>query len=749
MFINYVEAGYSVIPEYETGVAKIPYKEYFDNLPAQDEAANWDTIYTAQRGIGLILGKISGIMAVDIDTDNVNVLDAVEKILPESPVKRFGSKGYVAFYKYNESLDNKVVFKIKKKVVLEILSSRHKVTIPPSLHRKTKKPYVWLTKDLLTVGRDALPDLTPLHLEKLRNLGIFDKEPEFVAPKLSLSLPKDVSVDDVRDALNYIDPDCSYDDWIRVGYALESEFGSAGFELFDSWSSRGKKYKDNKGSKIYTVYRGFDSRSITISTLFHFAKLGGYSIKKSTDLYFEDVERWRKTKLVAAEQEPTPPAPEVKRRDLDENTLLASMPSTAGMLARWLHDQAIYKRPAFHIAGALSYISLLMSQKIKTGKGTFTNLYFLILGGTGTGKDHERKMFQKLHEELGIKNLHGLLMSRGGSGEGITSRLRTEGGKLLMVWDEFAQFIHRCNSTNPGANIVSQKEMLLTLFSSAGVTYEENATKSENVDDRGVAKSKKLIYCPCLSVYATSTKSELVKSMTLADISSGLLNRFLIVESKFESYVTKDNYWKDLISSEASVNREKKTVVPDNLKRSLVQLYNFTDPTHYNFKLGEAQAVYINFSGEDAGDAFQECAQSFEKERDKYAKAEMQEQADMMGRCLEQFIKVCLVLSDGVSMNPTQIYWARDFVLYCRNSALGIAQEEFMIGKIEKEKEKFVNIIKKAGKISRQELVVKTKFCRDLQHRISLLEEMEVAGQITIERDGKKQVSFISWNGGK
>lgn len=50
----------------------------------------------------------------------------------------------------------------------------------------------------------------------------------------------------LRAALNRLDPDVHYDAWLRIGAAVfnESAGSQAGFELFDSWSSEGDKYRD-------------------------------------------------------------------------------------------------------------------------------------------------------------------------------------------------------------------------------------------------------------------------------------------------------------------------------------------------------------------------------------------------------------------------------------------------------------------------------------------------------------------------
>lgn len=48
--------------------------------------------------------------------------------------------------------------------------------------------------------------------------------------------------DRVREALSFVSPDCAYDDWIAIGFALASEFGDAGFDLFDDWSAGAASY---------------------------------------------------------------------------------------------------------------------------------------------------------------------------------------------------------------------------------------------------------------------------------------------------------------------------------------------------------------------------------------------------------------------------------------------------------------------------------------------------------------------------
>jgi hypothetical protein len=77
-------------------------------------------------------------------------------------------------------------------------------------------------------------------------------------------------------ALYFINPDTDYDTWIEIGQALHTAFGAQGHELWANWSSQGYKYKSEQD--IDTHWKSFhQGKGVSIGTLFHHAKLGGYS----------------------------------------------------------------------------------------------------------------------------------------------------------------------------------------------------------------------------------------------------------------------------------------------------------------------------------------------------------------------------------------------------------------------------------------------------------------------------------------
>lgn len=59
-----------------------------------------------------------------------------------------------------------------------------------------------------------------------------------------------VEAADAADALKFLDPDCSYPEWIAVAAALKHQFDDAeGFKVFNDWSSKGSKYAGPEETK--------------------------------------------------------------------------------------------------------------------------------------------------------------------------------------------------------------------------------------------------------------------------------------------------------------------------------------------------------------------------------------------------------------------------------------------------------------------------------------------------------------------
>jgi hypothetical protein len=81
--------------------------------------------------------------------------------------------------------------------------------------------------------------------------------------------------DIVREALQYYpNADLSYDDWIRVGFALYAGLGDAAQDLWEDWSAGSSKNDPETTAKKWPSFASV--RSVTIKTLYFFAFQGGW-----------------------------------------------------------------------------------------------------------------------------------------------------------------------------------------------------------------------------------------------------------------------------------------------------------------------------------------------------------------------------------------------------------------------------------------------------------------------------------------
>ncbi len=159
---EYYKRGISVIPLVYHEKKPVPndWSRFADTLPDVEQFVKWMKDYS-NGNIGLVLGKQSNMTVIDIDLDmtdenNARIVQIIQSALPKSPWTRIGKKGMVLAYQYTDI----PTFRIKDaagKTLVEYLSARTQVVIPPSIHPETKVAYQ-ANCDLLSVIHD-LPKL--------------------------------------------------------------------------------------------------------------------------------------------------------------------------------------------------------------------------------------------------------------------------------------------------------------------------------------------------------------------------------------------------------------------------------------------------------------------------------------------------------------------------------------------------------------------------------------------------------------
>ena len=126
------------------------WNRFCERLPTHEEIEVWVSQFP-NGNIGLVCGPASRLVAVDIDTDDPIILEIIEKILPASPIRKRGKKGYTAFYQFNGDKSEKIKAAAERNTppIVEILADGNQTVLPPSIHPDTNGPYAWQTDDTL------------------------------------------------------------------------------------------------------------------------------------------------------------------------------------------------------------------------------------------------------------------------------------------------------------------------------------------------------------------------------------------------------------------------------------------------------------------------------------------------------------------------------------------------------------------------------------------------------------------------
>lgn len=146
--------------------------------------------------------------------------------------------------------------------------------LPPSIHPDTLAPYRWAG-----LGHWQRLPLIPQPLLDFW-LAMTERDSQRIIPTHDF---KTASWDEIRDALEHVDPSCDRETWIQIGMALHYVGVETGrideaCGVWNDWSMKSPtKYKGAR--EITAQWRSLraDKRNmVRLGTLFHFARLGGW-----------------------------------------------------------------------------------------------------------------------------------------------------------------------------------------------------------------------------------------------------------------------------------------------------------------------------------------------------------------------------------------------------------------------------------------------------------------------------------------
>jgi len=201
----------------------------------------------------------------------------------------------------------------------------------------------------------------------------------------------DVSDSELVDMLSCVSPDCDYETWVKCGMSVHHATGGGGFNIWDSWSAKGKGYESDPMEKKWHSF-GKSANPVTLGTLLYHAEKGGY-IQPVT--FTDDAVM------------PTTPTDDLDNIDLNRP------PGFVGEVVEWINKQSRFPRERLAVAAALSSIGNVCGLRYEDESyGVTANQFIFCVAGSATGKEAILKSSAGIMRAAGvIEAAHGSIKS--------------------------------------------------------------------------------------------------------------------------------------------------------------------------------------------------------------------------------------------------------------------------------------------------------------------------------------------------
>lgn len=458
-------------------------------------------------------------------------------------------------------------------------------------------------------------------------------------------------------------------------------------------------------------------------------------------------------------------------------------PGMVGEMFRWIVKTAIKQQPELALAASFAAVATVIGRKVQSPTGLRSNVYFLGLAETGSGKEHPRSCVKRVFAALGKPNR--ACVESVTSDSAIINAVETTPSQALL-FDEFGAFMGAVSSKNAGTHEVAIPTALIKLYTSAGGTF--NAKTYADADLNVVIEQ------PCASMFACSVEANFYKNITKEAVDDGLLNRIIIVKSTDpdpgitknsdftppSDLIAKFRYWEDKPYRKDDANPQAVEVRPTGIitpekmailremrerkdtgeiveKTSAPEVSMEPDPKKTGVSLGSVEKsavvpppepVRIEFE-EGAEDVLDEMEKGFREYRAILRKDGL---AGLYSRAYENAVKISLILAcsevelDGqgkgqdwaIRIKIEHTTYAAQFITTTLRIMLREIRKKVSSNRIEAQHKAVLEIIRDAGAsgISKKELSHKSRgLGLDTRARDAVLVELQSWNQVVVEKD--------------
>lgn len=198
------------------------------------------------------------------------------------------------------------------------------------------------------------------------------------------------------------------------------------------------------------------------------------------------------------------------------------IPGALGFLYDHYMRTSYPAQPEYGLAAALSFGALVCSRSYfypQRYGGSSTNLYLLVIGEAGTGKEGVKTC---LNQALAETDILDWVDSGGWTSPGGLALSLKDSPNLLGVAEEFAHFMQAAGAERGDPNTIALIASLLEMYSIKGWWAPRKYSKQNRADFAFKVNR------PTVSLIGLSTEERLGRYLSEDNISDGLLPRFLV-----------------------------------------------------------------------------------------------------------------------------------------------------------------------------------------------------------------------------
>jgi len=196
---------------------------------------------------------------------------------------------------------------------------------------------------------------------------------------------------------------------------------------------------------------------------------------------------------------------------------LLRIPGFIGQVMDYCLATAPYPEPTLAFCGAATLLATLIGRKVRDAGDNRSNLYLLGLANSGAGKDHPRKVNQRILHAIGLASQLGDSFA---SAEGIEDRMLVSPTMLFQTDEIDALLI----SIREGKDGRTERIMqtLLKFYSASSALYHlrvKAGLEPTHIDQ------------PSLSIFGTAIPQHFYESLSAKMLSNGFFARMLVLEA--------------------------------------------------------------------------------------------------------------------------------------------------------------------------------------------------------------------------